>query len=95
MLVGCLLQLALQIVQLTRELVGLLEELNKQGDVVDAFEHQILKLYPMLVQCLGLGVDIVALLWAERLQMLFDGLQQQIDELTLDLWEQKAMSNDF
>lgn len=95
MLVGCLLQLALQIVQLTRELVGLLEELNEQGDVVDAFEHQILKLNPMLVQCLGLGVHIVALLWAERLQMLFDGLQQQIDELTLDLWEQNAMSNDF
>lgn len=94
MLVGSLLQLALQIVQLTRELVSLLEELDEQRDIVDTFQHQILKLNPMLVQCLSLGVNIIALLWTKRLQMLFDGLQQQIDEFTLDLWKHQAMSND-
>lgn len=89
MLVGRLQQLALQMIELTRELVGLLEELDEQRHVVDALQHQILQLNPVLVQCLGLGVHIEALLRAQRLQMLLNGLQQQIDQLALNLCERK------
>lgn len=84
-LIWRLLQLPLQMIQLTRELVCLLEELNEHGDIIDALQYQILQLDPMLVQRLRLGVHVVALLGTQRLQMLFDGLQQQIDELAFDL----------